>query len=176
MMVYTKATEEHIPGIAQVHIESWKTTYQDLFPPDIFESKTPAVRQAQWRGVLDMPQRHLWVAMEQTGEQVMGFACGGPFREEAYPCQSEISAIYLLQSAQGQGVGKGLLQHVLPEVLAAYGPDLGIWVAKENPIGCGFYDALGGQRESDKEVIFSPQLTVQEWLYRWKNGYQILEK
>ena len=35
-----RAIKDDIPGIAKVHADSWKTTYQGIFPNEILENIT----------------------------------------------------------------------------------------------------------------------------------------
>jgi GNAT superfamily N-acetyltransferase len=71
----------------------------------------------------------VFVAEEDAGE-IIGFAGGGP--EDAARFPGELYAIYLLQSAQGHGVGRRLARAVA-EWLAQQGMHaMIVWVLAEN--------------------------------------------
>ena len=46
-----RAIKDDIPGIAKVHADSWKTTYQGIFPNEILENITYEKREKQWENI-----------------------------------------------------------------------------------------------------------------------------
>ena len=98
--------------IAQVHVDSWHTTYPGIFPPAAIAGHTLERRLALWtRHLTEASERHaLFVAVQ--ADTVVGFASLGAFRLQGPPIEGEgeLNAIYLLQRAQRQGLGRQLMQ------------------------------------------------------------------
>ena len=98
--------------IAQVHVDSWHTTYPGIFPPAAVAGHTLERRLALWtRHLTEASERHaLFVAVQ--AHTVVGFASLGAFRVQGPPIEGEgeLNAIYLLQQAQRQGLGRQLMQ------------------------------------------------------------------
>jgi len=42
-------------SIAEVHVESWKTTYTGIFPDTLLESLSFDDRESSWKGILAQP-------------------------------------------------------------------------------------------------------------------------
>lgn len=98
--------------IAQVHVDSWRTTYAGIFPPAAIAGHTLERRLALWtRHLSEASERHaLFVAVQV--DTVVGFASLGAFRVQGPPIEGEgeLNALYLLQRAQRQGLGRQLMQ------------------------------------------------------------------
>ncbi|HEX8227991.1 MAG TPA: GNAT family N-acetyltransferase [Chloroflexia bacterium] len=149
MAVIREATIEDVPGIARVHIESWRTTYKGIMPQSIIEGFTYEQREALWRRALD-PGNASFVYVAEEGGEVVGFASGGPAREDAPNHAAELYAIYLLQEHQGKGIGRRLFDAVVQELARRGLYSMAIWVIAENP-ACGFYEAMGGRKVYERE-------------------------
>ena len=148
MAVIREATPEDVPGIARVHVDSWRTTYKGIVPQRIIDSFTYEQREALWRRYIPGNASFVYVA-EEDG-QVVGFASGGPAREDAPNHAAELYAIYLLQEHQGKGIGRRLFDAVVRELVRRGLYSMAIWVIAENP-ACGFYEAMGGRKVYERE-------------------------
>src|SRR5262245_12243764 len=93
-------------GIAQVHVDSWRTTYQGSMPDELLANLSVEERTEMWRRWLSNPDSPSFFYVAETDGQVIGFAAGGPERTGHAVYQTEIYAIYLLQAYQGQGIGR----------------------------------------------------------------------
>jgi len=122
-------------AIARVHIDAWHETYQGIIPDSYLAQLSYAKRTKQWEQTL-VDQR-LYVAV--SGEEVVGFAQGGPSRCDAR--EGELYAIYVLRASQGQGLGKALFQRIADD-LAEY-ETMQVSVLRDNP-ACQFYERFGG--------------------------------
>jgi GNAT superfamily N-acetyltransferase len=144
MAVIREATIEDIPGIARVHVDSWRTTYKGIVPQRIIDSFTYEQREALWRRYI--PGNASFVYVADVGGEVVGFASGGPARQEEAPDHAgQLYAIYLLQEHQGKGIGRRLFDAVVRELVRRGLYSMAIWVIAENP-ACGFYEAMGGSK------------------------------
>jgi ribosomal protein S18 acetylase RimI-like enzyme len=164
MAVVREATPEDIPGIARVHVDSWRTTYKGIVPQRIIDSFTYEAREALWRRYIPGNATFVYVA-EEDGE-VVGFASGGPARvEEAPDHAGQLYAIYLLQEHQRKGIGRRLFDAVVRELVRRGLYSMAIWVIAENP-ACGFYEAMGGRKVYEREEE-ADDVMLLEFGYGW---------
>lgn len=142
-MIIREARPEDAAGIARVHVDSWRTTYPGIMPQAHLDAQSYADRERTWAEILDGPGGALVFVAEDSDGAVVGFASGGPERGGDPELRGEVTALYLLQSHQGRGLGRRLVQ-ALARRLALDGFDtLLIWVNALNPAR-HFYEAVGG--------------------------------
>jgi ribosomal protein S18 acetylase RimI-like enzyme len=131
------------PGIAQVHIASWREAYAGIVPADYLASLDPASRVQTWEDDLRNGARdgvRTWVAHD--GARVLGFASVGPARDEdASPRDAEIYSIYLDPKMWGKGVARDLIRTVLSEVPRQ--GSLTLWTLAGNERALRFYRRHG---------------------------------
>ena len=99
------ATQQDVLPIAQVHVQSWCESYQNIIKQEILDALCVEQRAALWRSVLEQENRRVFVYEENA--QVLGFAA---FNFPVDAPISELRALYLLKQIQGQGVGAKLVQ------------------------------------------------------------------
>ncbi len=173
-MKIREATIEDAPGIARVHIDSWRTTYKGIVPQRIIDSFTYEEREELWRRALSPGSRSFVYVAEDESGQVVGFASGGPAQQDAPNHAGELYAIYLLRERQGRGIGRQLFEAVVRELVNRGLYSMAIWVLVDNP-ACGFYEAMGGrkvyhrQEEADGGVL-------DEVGYGWDDIRELLAK
>ncbi|TKG99165.1 GNAT family N-acetyltransferase [Peribacillus simplex] len=149
-MKIRKAMEQDVRGIANVHINSWKTTYKGILPDQYLSSMNLEAKKKNWLRNLKMLHNATFVAENANGK-IIGFAAGGPEQTNDPHIQGEVYAIYFLQEYQGQGLGRKMIKAVIHELMKMEHQNLIIWALKDNP-SCGFYRALGGQVIAEKTV------------------------
>jgi len=161
-------------GIANVQVASWRTTYKGLIADELLDklSVTQKTRERQDR-LLYPPAGSVTYVAEQGGE-IVGFATGGRERSENPTYTGEIYALYLLQTHQGLGIGRKLVQAVVRDLLAQGLASLLILVLKDNPAR-GFYERLGGRVVLETTFIIGNQ-TLPEVGYGWPDMRTLLEK
>jgi GNAT superfamily N-acetyltransferase len=160
------ALESDAPGIAHVHVASWRSTYAGLMPADFLANLSLESRENQWRSYIANPNRksEFFVAEDMDG-QIIGFACGGPEREGHPIYKGELYAIYLLAEHQGKGIGRALMQAVVQFLLTQDLTTMLVWVLAGNP-ACGFYEAMGGVHVGSKPLEIGGE-TLEELAYGW---------
>jgi GNAT superfamily N-acetyltransferase len=164
-MIIREATIEDAPGIARVHVDSWRTTYKGLVPQHILDELSYEEREQLWRRALSPGSRaFVYVAEDESG-RVVGFASGGPAGEDAPNHAGELYAIYLLQEHQGRGTGRRLFEAVVRELVNRDLNSMAIWVLAENP-ACGFYEAMGGRKVYERQEEFRG-VVLEETGYGW---------
>ncbi|WP_299432050.1 GNAT family N-acetyltransferase [uncultured Meiothermus sp.] len=162
------ATIADIPGVARVHVDSWREIYRGIVPDVYLEGLSYERREQMWRSGLENPgwKGVLFVA-EDPGHRVVGFVAGGPPQEPVEGFDCELWAIYLLQVHQGQGVGRQLFRRFVEEMVQRGHGSMFLWVLAENPT-VGFYQRLGGVKVGEKEIEVGGKKLV-EWSYGWRN-------
>ncbi len=168
-----EATIQDAPSIAKVHIDSWRTTYQGIIPNHFFFVLSYERSENMWRDIISKsPTSGFTFVAELEKGNIVGFANGGPEREDNPEYTGEIYAIYLLKEFQRMGIGR-LLTAALVNRLIQIGlcSQLG-WVLEMNPAR-RFYEALGGKIVSQKVInIGGNDLTVVS--YGWRDAHTLL--
>jgi GNAT superfamily N-acetyltransferase len=88
-------------------------------------------------------RQFIWVAVDESGT-IVGFVSGGPPQEKFEGYTSELYAIYLLRSVQGQGIGRHLVERLAQDLWADGHRTMTVGVLAENP-GRLFYERLGAK-------------------------------
>ena len=129
-----------VPGLARVHVESWRETYRGLFPDEILDD--PGVierRERFWAAALtDGRYARNRIATAVLDGAVVGAAMAGPPLDGDATWSNQLYVLYTYASVHGQGAGEALLDAVLdPDAPAA------LWVADPNPRAQAFYRKHG---------------------------------
>jgi GNAT superfamily N-acetyltransferase len=162
MVLVRAAKEQDASAIAHVHVQSWLTTYSGIVPEDYLASLNEAERALMWR---DWLARDFQVYVAEQDGELVGFISGGQIREPLQRYDAELFAIYLLNRAQGQGLGTALLRR-LAESLAAKGfKGMTVWVLERNP-AVHFYERSGATLVGDKEIEIGGAL-LREVAFAW---------
>ena len=150
-----QATLEDAAGIARVHVESWRTTYPGIMPQEHLDALSITDRERTWTEILsaDGPAKATVYVAATDGGEIVGFVAGGAERAGDPVFRGEISALYLLQSQQGKGLGRRLVQTFARRMSQDGHRTLLIWVNVHNPAR-RFYEALGGvhARTGSREI------------------------
>lgn len=160
------ATLEHARGIAQVHVESWRTTYKGIVADATLANMDVELGAQQWLARLadEQPGARTFVAIEDDG-RVVGFAAGGPVRSQDLVTDAELYAIYLYKESQRNGIGTALLAEVARYLTERGFHSLGVWVLELNPSRM-FYEVFGAELIAEKSLT-RDGLTLKELGYRW---------
>ena len=124
-------------------------------------------RTTRWQEILAEPQtgaRRALVGANPAGDPV-GFVSTGLCRDDGRAEAGEIYALYLLRSAQGQGLGRALFQAGAEYLRAAGLSTIVVWVLVGNPAEA-FYAHLGGQPAGQKTITIGGD-AYDERCYCW---------
>lgn len=167
------ATLADAPGIAKVHVDTWRTTYTGLVPDEHLANLRYDRSANIWQRILtEWAETNFVYITEDTQGQIVGFASGGPEQKKDTVYDGELYAIYILEDAQGQGIGRQLTQAIAQHLLDAGFKGMKIWVLKGNA-SRGFYEALGGKVIGEKEEEISGQPVI-EIAYGWPDVRTLL--
>jgi ribosomal protein S18 acetylase RimI-like enzyme len=161
------ASVEDAPGIARVHVDTWRTAYRGILPADFLNALSYEARTQRWCENLAQagPQQFTLVAEDDDGT-VVGFAGGGSERDGMPGYDGEIYAVYVLTQHQRRGIGRQLMGVSARRLMDhGFGAAM-LWALEANWRARAFYEALGGQfiGRKAKVVADTPQIEV---AYGW---------
>jgi GNAT superfamily N-acetyltransferase len=152
--------------IARVQIDTWRTTYVGIVPDEHLANLSYESREQRWCERLTAPDPAQFIYVAETdAEQVIGFAMGGPERENDVVYKGELYGLYLLQEYQRRGIGRQLVVTIVRRLRQGGFSNMLIWVLAENP-ACAFYAALGGKPTREKMVTIGGK-DLREIGYGW---------
>ena len=139
-----------VPGIAWVHVQSWRETYAGLIPQAVLDALTVEARERQWWRTLEATGNGVFV-VDTPGDvhDVVGFSSVGASSDPEF--DAELYTLYLLRSHQGRGLGRLLWNAACDFARGNGANNLVLWVLETNNARC-FYEHLGGTlrgRKSD---------------------------
>lgn len=164
------ATLTDVPGIARVHVDSWRTTYAGLMPDTILANISLEKRTRMMEGFIRSQPENAITFVAEESEGIVGFAQCGPNRESKIDSafEGELYGIYLLCEWQGKGLGKQLVQAVSRFLLSHRLESMIVWVLASNQPACIFYKALGGVFVREREIDIQGHAMI-ESSFGWKN-------
>jgi L-amino acid N-acyltransferase YncA len=108
-MIIRRAKSDDAQGIAGVHVDSWRSTYQGIIPDDFLDNLSVEQRTELWKINIAKEENYVVVAENNAG-QIIGFADAWKRDSNAVENASDLTSIYLLENYQGKGIGKRLFQ------------------------------------------------------------------
>ena len=162
-----RATPDDASALAELGTVTFVETFGHLYTPEdlktfLDESHTVAA----YAKVLANPDYALWIA--QRDGQAIGYAqagsCGLP-HADVKPEDGELKRLYLLQSAQGAGAGRALMDAAMAWLLRDGPRTLWLSVWSENLGAQRFYARYGFEFAGEYEFIVGEQRD-REFMYR----------
>ena len=159
------ATVEDTPVTAQIHVESWRSTYRGLMPDAVLDDLSVEKRAEFWGQVIGhTPKQFVFVETADRGN-IIGFVNGRPEQEADPRYTAELYTLYLLREQQGSGYGGALPQAAVDEFTERGHRAMLLWVLATNPAH-GFYEKLGGVYLKSKPIAIGDP-TLEEVAYGW---------
>lgn len=154
-------------SIAFVHVESSRTTYSGLLPGIHLSNFSVEKRERLWMETLAAGEPGSVTLVGNSHRGVVGFSSGGAERTGQLGCDGELYTIYLLQTAQRQGLGTLLVETFVRELKLLGFVSMAVWVPAANPFR-KFYEALGGQVIAEQQIERGEQ-SLLEVAYGWRD-------
>jgi phosphoribosylanthranilate isomerase len=134
--------------LGYVHVQAWRETYGGIVPDHILSGLDPLERARMWRAAMAQTAT---VQLAERDGTIVGFGSSSPQSDGSLRYSGEITALYVLRSAQRQGVGRRLMAALARELLALGHTSAVVWVMEANKPAQRFYEALGGQELARRE-------------------------
>jgi ribosomal protein S18 acetylase RimI-like enzyme len=163
------ATEADSAAIGRVHVAAWRETYRGLIPDQVLAALSAEQRTQQWRsGLARGTQGPIVFVAEDPQGALIGFAAAGAAREPDRNWQAEITALYILQNSQRQGIGTALLRRLSTALQENGRRAVGLWVLTANAGARAFYESIGG-RPVGQKTDQSDGWPCHETAYFWED-------
>jgi ribosomal protein S18 acetylase RimI-like enzyme len=153
------------PGIAQLDVETWRTTYAGVLSASYLVGLSERRREIGWRVAILREPRDVRVALDAAG-MILGFGSCGPSRSERH-FPGEVFTLYVAPDHQNQGIGSRLLIALFRRLVASGLDAAIIWVLHDNPSRF-FYERLGGHQASRRRIAVGGSL-VEAIAYGWRD-------
>ena len=145
------------PMLARIHVQAWAETYPGLLPAAEIARLTYEIRLDQWVNQINAGLTRV-LLIPDLGFVQFGLQRSNEWAELGYT--EELFALYLLQSAKGQGLGRALL--AAGRTQAAFTA----LVFDGNTRACRFYERTGAHLLK-KYNDFIGETPVGERVYGW---------
>jgi GNAT superfamily N-acetyltransferase len=163
--VVRTAVAADAPGIAAVHIETWRAAYVGLVPQPILDRLSIERRLAFWSEHLANPgESRTWVA--EADGRIVGFAGTAlPTADDLPAGTAELEMIYLLPETWHRGVGRALLRAAVDDLAErGFGTAI-LWVFTANDRARRFYEANGWRADGTAQMLDFDGTPVEEIRY-----------
>jgi ribosomal protein S18 acetylase RimI-like enzyme len=153
-----KATKVDLPGIASLHIQSWRNAYAEVLPKEFLGDPIEREFTRYWHNI-DIGDED--VVMVAEDDDLLGFI--------AVWCLPTpyIDNLHVKPSLHSKGIGSTLLISAAEELLARGHKTAYLWVFTSNQKAVRFYERLGGVTTGNTpQNIFDysiPSLKI-EWM------------
>ena len=133
-------------AIARVQIETWRDAYRGIVDDGHLAAMNEEERATRWQNWItaEADKRPLIFVAGQE-QDVVGFIAGGPTRQQEFPFDAELFALYVKPDFQRQGVGRRLTRTLVDQLLQHGFQSLIVAVLEANESGRRFYESLGGR-------------------------------
>jgi ribosomal protein S18 acetylase RimI-like enzyme len=141
------------PRIAHTHVACWRETYAGMLPDAVLAALSVPDRTAMWERILTQSPSSTTVFVVERDDEIAAFGACGRQRDADLAgkgFEGEVSAIYVLASAQKCGVGAALMRSMATTLMAQGLAGVSLWVLRENAVARRFYDRLGGRILGEK--------------------------
>ncbi|AIB13981.1 GNAT family acetyltransferase (plasmid) [Azospirillum argentinense] len=167
-LVIRDARPSDAVGIAKVHVATWQSTYPGLVPDTYLVNLSEAAAAMRWHNAVQAhgPGQGALVVVDGM-DSVVGFATYGGRRIPVEGYEGEFYALYLLDEAQGQGLGRRLMATMAERLQEGGKRTAVVWCLRDNPARW-FYERLGGVRVAERPIRFAGAELV-EIAYGWRD-------
>ncbi|AKZ64405.1 acetyltransferase [Herbaspirillum hiltneri N3] len=163
-----RATVGDAALIAQVRIDSWRAAYRGLIPDAYLDGMKVEDSTRMWTRVLSAASDAACTFVAELDGELVGFAAGITLAERKLDFDAELTALYVLPSAQRAGIGRRLLTEVAATLGAAGAPNMLVWVLAQNKKARDFYAHLDAQLLAEQTFKWD-ELDLIEVAYGWRD-------
>jgi len=167
-MTVREATREGIPGIARVHVNTWRTAYRGIVPDSFLDSLTYEGRTAYWQDEFPPPEFGGFVYVAEVGGEIAGFVLAGPPDPPRPDYDGEIGALHVTPEHQGKGLGRALVRAGARRLRERGAATMLLYVFCDNEPARRFYESLGGELLNERTLEIAGK-TIHEVAYGWRD-------
>lgn len=167
MTVIRAGTPTDAAAIARVHVATWRSTYPGVLPVKYLLGLSEAACAKRWRRILAINGYGNRTYVAEGPQGIVGFGSCGTQRSRLPDFSGEFYALYLLDEAQGQGLGRQLMAVMAGDLVDRGVRSALVWVLRDNPTHW-FYERLGGTQVAQQRVRFAGTDLVQ-LAYGWRD-------
>ena len=149
MALIRLAREADAARIADIYVETWRSTYAGTVPDRVLINMSTERQQGYWTRAVRLDGEIVCVA-EDDADGIVAVGSAGPNRARSGTYAGEVYTLYVHPDHQNRGIGERLLMHVFVELQARHLTSAIIWVLASNPSRF-FYEAMGGKRVGERE-------------------------
>lgn len=168
-----RAVIKDAPGIAKVHVDSWRTTYKGIIPTEFLDKLSVEERKILWEKNILRDDNFVIVAENKDG-QIIGFADTSKRENNIDENTTDLTSIYILQSCQGYGIGKKLVKSLFEYYKAQGYEKVYVDVLSDNKTRF-FYEYYGAKHVKNIQISIGGKL-LEEFVYEWNSIDTVLEK
>lgn len=174
-MQIREATPDDIPGIARVHVDTWRTAYVGIISAEFLAGLTYERSEIRWREHLFREGSGRFVYVAEDAGRIIASASGGPERDGMPGYDGELYGLYVLAAYQRQGIGRELTRMVARRLAANGFKAMVLWVLKDNLTARAFYEAMGGVLAGEKGITIGGADLI-EVAYGWSDLTYLLSQ
>ncbi|MGQ0665224.1 MAG: GNAT family N-acetyltransferase [Pseudomonadota bacterium] len=187
MAIIGRATIRSAPGIARVHVDTWRDTYAGLLPDRVLVGMSYERQASDWAWqIRKRADSQPVILAAEIGHGVVGFTSFGACREADKPpsgafadtsgasAVGEVFTLYVRPDFQARGTGRRLLAAAF-STLAEHGfARAFVWVLRDNTARF-FYQRMGGiEIGARRERLWGCE--VDETAYGWPDLKRALSR
>lgn len=126
--------------LGDAHVAIWKATYAGMMNSAKLDALRPRDRIERWEQIIarldEQSNRGVRTrcAVDTSDSRIVGFATGGPPRDENPPAPTELWSLNVVPEHHGTGVATELMTTVIDREASTY-----LWVAAANHRAVAFY-------------------------------------
>jgi ribosomal protein S18 acetylase RimI-like enzyme len=162
-----RARESDARGIAEVHVETYRTAFRSDLPAHYLEAITVADRESYWARELRAlpPERRPWVA--EADDRLVGFvAAGAAHHPGASALTGEVYMLFVLPECWDRGLGRNLLAHAERDLLVNGYTEAEVWIPIGNERANSFGSLAGWQADGQTRTSGVGSTELVEARYR----------
>ncbi|MBM7667298.1 ribosomal protein S18 acetylase RimI-like enzyme [Solibacillus kalamii] len=167
-----KANRGDAPGIAKVHVDSWRTTYKGIIPQNFLDGLSYEQRTKLWENNISDQTNTIFVAENEN--IIIGFVTGSTRSTNKEVGASDLTSIYLLEEWQGQSVGKKLLNQIMTSLLEQGYQKVYVDVLADNKTK-QFYQYYGAEYVKTVQLSIAGK-TLEEEIYVWNSVEKVIQQ
>jgi GNAT superfamily N-acetyltransferase len=143
-------------AIGRVHSLVWHETYTGKWPQQVLDTVgSPESRTEKRRKIFEFSTaKHGHLVVEAEDGRILGFSDCGPALEVQKFAPAEVTTLYVLKEAHGQGLGREMLRRQLQHLARVGYKSAALKVFLGNDKARAFYESCGGVYAGEAVVDF----------------------